>query len=526
VLNDLCSFRDQSAYAEFVVFESDCPGSTCGDVDAKLTAGDTSGALFRAVVPTDQGLPAIGDLTARKYAFGVVLRDDSCRPVATGCTCASLDDIKKVEINVAAWANCTSASDCTQAQACTALDSPGCVAPAVCVAGKCEGEPGDAGTDATTDGGGGPCSLAVVAAGELPAPITDDASLSGPAITATDTGFVVGYREQDPTTTQLQLVLQGISDSGTPSTPSKLPVATCAVTPSDGIGMAFSGTQGVLVASLPDCASAGADAGASFAGFNSAGVGTGPNNQRNPLFMDLTLAPTHSLAAISSAPGDFEFVYRVKTTNGVAAQTGTLEGPAFKSGVFTKNLFSAASVGFVAVERTDQVRGVLAQLSDRAVVVLEVGPPDDTAVKEFELADKPWGALTAYGDRVVAMVPGGTGLSYIVTDSTGADLGSGSTGSGSVRGGDVVSLGDRVVFLAGGSGKLALHPFTGASSTLSAAAPVEYSGTLGSQSLSSFDGDMVAMDAARGQVAVAWVTRSRLVAGEPTGGWAILECKN
>src|SRR5690606_5620759 len=194
-----------------------------------------------------------GDLTARKYAFGVVLRDDNCRPVATGCTCANLEDIKKVEINVAAWANCSSASDCTQAQACTALDSPGCAAPAVCVAGKCEGEPGDAGTDSSTDGGGGACSLTVVAAGELPAPITDDANLSGPAVTATDTGFVIGYREQNPTTTQLQLVLQGISDAGAPSSPSKLPVSACAETPSDGVGIAFSGTEGVMVASLPNC---------------------------------------------------------------------------------------------------------------------------------------------------------------------------------------------------------------------------------------------------------------------------------
>ncbi len=528
VLHDLCGFRTNgSAYAEFVVFESDCPSNTCGEVEAKLAAGNTDGAVFRSVVPEGSGLPEVGTLSARKYAFGVILKDGSCKPIATGCTCANLDDIKKVEINVAAWANCPSSGECSEAQACTPLQaSTGCIAPSTCVDGRCEGEPGDGGTgDSSTDGGGGACDLSVVASGDLPMAVTEDANLSGPAVVATPSGFVIGFREQNPTTTTLQLVLQGVTDAGSAGSPSKIPLSACAETPKDvGLAIAFGDGGGVLAASLPDCTGGGA--GAAFVTFDASGASTGNNSVANSQFSELTLARNHSAAPISGSANDFEFVYRVLTGSGVVVQSATLEGAGFKGGVNTANLFMAAPAGFAEVARTDMVRGLLGQIPDRAAVVLQVAAPDATALQEIELPDATWGALTAWDDRVAAMVPGATGIAYQLTDATGADLGKGTAGSGSVRGGDLAQLGDRLLFLTGGSEKLTIIPHTGANATLTAETPVVFNGAVGTTSLTGFEGDLVSMAAARGQVAVAWVTRSKLSAGEPTGGWAILSCKD
>lgn len=519
-------FRALGEYTEFAVFESDCPGSTCGDVEAKLAVGDTEGAVFRSIVAGDSGLPEVGTLTARKYAFGVIVKDGSCKPVATGCTCANLEDIKKVEINVAAWANCPQ-SGCSPSQACTPLQaSTGCIAPSTCVAGRCEGEPGDGGTgDSSTDGGGGACDLSVVASGELPAAAAEDANVSGPAVVATPSGFVIGFREQNPSTTAIQLVLQGVSDAGAPASPSKVALSACAETPTDlGLGIAFGDGGGVLAASLPDCTGGGA--GAAFVSFDASGAATGNNSFPNPAFNELTLARNHTVTPIAGTANDFEFVYRVLSGNGVVVQSATLEGAGFKSGLNTTNLFMAAPAGFAEVTQTASVRGLLGQIPDRSAVVLQVGAPGSATPTELELPYAEWGAVTSWDERVVAMVPGATGIQYQLADASGADLGLGSAGSGSVRGGDVAQLGDRVVFLTGASEKLTFLPHSGANTTLSAGTPVVFDGSVGDTALTGFEGDMVSMAAARGLVAVAWVTRSKLSAGEPTGGWAVLSCSD
>ncbi|MCA9641522.1 MAG: hypothetical protein KC492_12540, partial [Myxococcales bacterium] len=346
---------------------------------------------------------------------------------------------------------------------------------------------------------------------------------SGPAIVATPSGFVIGFREQNPATTTLQLVLQGVTDAGAPASPSKIPLSACAETPKDpGLGIAFGDGGGVLTASLPNCTGGGA--GAVFATFDAGGASTGNNSVSNPAFSELTLARNHSASPVAGSANDFEFVYRVLTTSGVVVQSATLEGAGFKGGVNTSNLFMAAPAGFAEVSRTATVRGLLGQIPDRAAVVLQVGAPEAATPTEIELPDATWGAITSWDDRVLAMVPEATGIHYQLTDATGADLGQGSAGSGSVRGGDVAQLGDRVFFLTGASEKLTIIPYTGANATLTAGTAAVFDGTVGSTDLTGFEGDLVSMAAARGLVAVAWMTRSKLSAGEPTGGWAVLSC--
>jgi hypothetical protein len=55
-------------------------------------------------------------------------------------------------------------------------------------------------------------------------------------------------------------------------------------------------------------------------------------------------------------------------------------------------------------------------------------------------------------------------------------------------------------------------------------APIVISGSIGIQSLAAFDGTGIAIAAARDRVAITWRSKHALVAGDPTGGYAILSC--
>ncbi len=517
-------FRSRADYVEFAVFESDCPNNTCGPLDAQLALGDTRGAIKTSLVPITQALPSVGELPVRKYAFAAVLKDDSCKPIAYGCTCADVEDISKVEINVAAWSNC-SGSGCSISQACSDMSAPGCAAPAVCVNGRCDGDPDpdssvpDSGDDA---GPTGPCTLRVVASGALPAPVSDTASLSGPGVTATDTGFVIGYREQHPDTTAMQAVLQGVSDSGSASAPSKVALGNCTSMPQDGVGIASQGGEGMMVVSLPECG-LGAGAGAAFITFNPSGARTGDNALRNPDFIGLSLARGHSLAAVPGTQRDYEFVYRAEEAAGVVLQGAALEGPGFKGGART--LLGMQPVDFGQIAMTSAISGVLAQVTGAPTMTLRVGPVSGVTA-DVELPAASWGALTAYAGRVAAMAPEGSGITYLLTDALGSDLGGGQVSVNNVRGGDLVTLNDRLLMLTSTTGSLTVHRFSGASSTLVAGEQAPFLGSVGSMSLSGFDGELVGIAAARSRVAIAWLTRQRLQAGDDAGGWAVLECAN
>ncbi|MBX3183352.1 MAG: hypothetical protein KIT72_03705 [Polyangiaceae bacterium] len=518
-------FRSRASYVEFAVFESECPNNTCGDLDPQLALGNTQGALKTSLVPINQALPSIGDLPVRKYAFAAVLKDDTCKPIAYGCTCADVEDISKVEINVAAWSNC-SGSGCSEAQACTEMSAPGCVAPAACVNGRCDGDPDPDSSvppDASDDNPPtGPCSLRVIASGALPAPISDTAALSGPAVTATDAGFVIGYREQHPDTTAMQAVLQGVSDSGSPSSPSKIALGNCSSTPSDGVGIASQGSAGLMVVSLPECG-LGNGAGAAFITFGANGARTGDNTLRNPGFTGLTLARGQSLVPVPSSSSEYELVYRAEMTSGAELQGATLEGLGFKGNA--RILLGAQPVDFGQIALTSAVSGILGQITGGSSMLLRVGPPGGATV-DVALPAASWGAITAYTGRVAVMVPEGSGVTYSLTDSLGADLGTGTISVNDVRGGDVVALNDRLLMLTASTGNLTIHRFTGAATTPVAGEQAPFLGSVGSTSLSGFQGELVGMAAARNRVAMAWLTRSRLQSGDSVGGWAVLECAN
>ncbi len=503
------SFRDAAAYTEFVVYDSRCPP------DSTLAAGSTKGSAYKSTVPADENLPDVGDLSKGKYGFAVLMRDSNCGVIGFGCTEADMDSIREVRVAVRAWT--------TPDSLCAPLSGPGCDADLTCSEGRCVQD------DAPS------CDLNVVAAGALPQPSTPTARLTGPAIAATPDGYVVAYREQDAVGTTLNAVIAGLSDNGTLKPPSKFNLGGCAgVEMKDGVGIAYAGDEGLVATSLPNC---GTGAGAVFIPFDSKGVVGDAQGPKNATFQELTLASGNALAP-GAASQDYEFIYRVLlsapeiqrvvlTTNDTPPSI-----PPFKSSVPIAQPFGSEDVPFAMVASSPKVRAFMAAVPSKSGVALQVGSGTSDALDvkgEVILPDAAWGALTAWDDKVAAIVPGAAGVSFKAVALGGtsvSEVATGTIGSGAVKGGALATLRDSLFVLTSSVGGLTVHRIAGAQGTLSssAMADVALPEKLGTVELTGFDGNHVAMAADRSRVAVVWLTKGILAAGDPTGGWALLKC--
>ncbi len=507
----LC-FRPRADYAELAVFEGGCP------TDEALTLGETQGAKERQLVRAGASPKAIGELARKKYGFAVVLRDQECRVMAFGCTAANLDSIREVRVAVLAWG-----SDA----ACSSLEGGGCEAPEACSAGRCVSEggtPGDADTPDVPVDMGTPamgCTLDVVASGELPAPSDPNAKVTGPGIVSADTNFVVGWREMS-SSGDWQVVLAPLSDTGTLGNATRQMTTKCAgMEPTKGFGMAWSSGEGLAGVADPDC---GSGAGATFIQFDAAAtvqnakpsVGAGP---------ELFIENTHALAAGPSM-GTWELVY------GSLGKALSLKLIGVTGDTVT-SLFNDASVDFVQVATTSQVRATLANITGTGAR-LDIGPAGTASPNTLPIgggeagaAMAAWGALTAWGDRAVAVIPSsGGGFDFQAADRTGAAVGSGKLGGPVYLSGDVANLRNHLFVLGADTAAMAVYDVTGAAGTTLTppSAPEQFTQTVGSTSLIGFDGTRVAMAAGRQRVAIAWLKASTLVGATTAGGWALLEC--
>lgn len=390
------------------------------------------------------------------------------------------------------------------------------------------------GAGVTTGGAGGStggangCDLAVVSAGELPKPTSLNAHLTGPDIVDTPTGFVLAYREQDTTGAKLTAVVAGLSDGGSLSKPAAFDLGGCAgVVMKDGVGIAYRGTSGLVATSLPNCGGTGA--GAVLIPIDANGLASGASGPKNATFLGLTMARNGGLAP-GAAVGDYELIYRVVHST-PEVQRVVLTGKSFKQVPVTLP-FGAEDVPFAMVATSSSVRALLGPVPSKAGVVVLVGPngSDTLATKgEFKLPGASWAGLTAWDDRVAALVPASSGVTWKaarLAGSTVSEIGGGTVGNGVAKGGDLVALRDHLVMLLATNTGMKVLRLSGAQGTLSAAPihSVDLPSTIGPVSLATFDGEHVAMAAARSHVAIVWLMRSTLTTGDPTGGWALLRC--
>lgn len=555
VLQDLCgaseggfSFSTGSATTEIAVF----PG-TCPSLDT-FNAGDTSTATFHAIVPSSGSLPEIGSLSKEPHGFGVIVRDENCAVIAFGCTPADLSngDLSNIEIPVFAYAGGLSCDPKLgiDPPCCSPLQNPGCEAPLSCVQGRCLAE---GGSEGGSEGGTG-CDLTVVASGPLPDPIVSLGKVTGPAVVATPSGFVLAYREQNIATKAGTARLLLLTPDGVLGAAHDVSVGSCSVDQPDAVGLAFNGSKGVLAAALPDCQQGGA--GAQFVTFDASGKPGGGTAPRNPAFADLLIGQSHGLSSVGTA-GEFEFVYRAAFPGDggltpYQAQVARLAGPTFKGGLIPTVAFGGKTTDFAVVASTGTVRGTLGHLPDDGITVLELGTPATDFTPPAGILQLPpaaWGAVTAFSDRVAVIVPGavsagpapdageggteagaseggtsvGTGFTLQIGDATAADRGKLVLGSDyTFTGGDVALAGDDLIVIGAIPGRFLAFRVAGARSALPTVAPTgrEYDGT---QPLTGVDGHRFAIAAGSGRIAVVWLAKHDL-GSSGTGGWALLQC--
>lgn len=507
----LC-FRPRAEFAEIAVFADGCPS------DESLTLGETEGAKERQIVRAGASPRAVGELGQSKFGFAVLLRDAQCRVMAFGCTAADLSSIREVRIAVLAWG-----SDA----ACSSLEGGGCEAPEACVEGRCVSEggaPADGDVPDVPEDMGPPamgCTLNVVASGELPAPTDANAKVTGPGVVATETNFVVGWREMSAAG-DWQVVLAPLSDAGTLGSATRQMTTKCAgMEPAEGFGMAWSSGEGLASVADPDC---GSGAGATFIQFGTTGaitdarpsVGAGP---------ELFIENAHALAAGPSM-GTWELVY------GSLGKALSLKLIGV-TGDTVSSLFNDANVDFVQIATTNQVRATLANVTGMGAR-LDVGPagtasPNSLPVGggEAGAVTAAWGAITAWGDRAAVAIPSaGGGFDFLAADRMGASVGSGSVGGPPYKSGDVANLRNHLFLLGADTASLAVYDVTGAAGAALTppAMPKQFTQTIGTTSLIGFDGTRVAMAASRQRIALAWLKSAALVGATTAGGWALLEC--
>ncbi len=570
------SFKEAATYTEITVFKKGCPQdadlalglTTLGNTDlaAHPEMKDFLPAAFDGVAAKGDSLPSVSDLDKKKYGFAAVMRDANCGVIGFGCTEADLKSIREVRVSVRAW------SQTDSSKVCDPLKGAGCTTGRTCDQGRCK-LPVDGG-----EGGAGNCDLSVFASGSLPPLSSGDAGgaqFTGPTVAASTAGFVVGYRTQE--SGALYAHAAQLTTSGTMNPPSTIPLKDCPnKSPADGVGLAFSGGNGLMALSLPDCDGNGA--GAYF-------MAVDPNGQLSALklaqspgqFLDLTLARTHALSG-TDAPNVYDFTYRATPpSNNIQIQLAQLQGNSFFGSI--TSLFGAEAALFGMVASTSQIQALLGQVPSKAALEFDVGGPGAAAGKggdggsahPFLLPLSDWGALTAWDDRAAAIAPGAaSGLTLQGADATGTDLGQVVLQGDQFSSGDIVALRDHLIVVGAEAQQLTVYRIDGAKGTPAPDAggpPPQDSGTageagqpeggqseagpvdsgppppdsgssggtltmatttlidLGTLKLpSTFDGKQVSIAALGDEVAVVWRNKLKPDPSAP-GGWVLLKCK-
>jgi len=367
--------------------------------------------------------------------------------------------------------------------------------------------------------GGGPLPVCLIeASGALPAPAATASVLTGPGVVATDTGFVIGFRDQDGAS--LRAVVVPLSDGGVTGAPDEFELGGCAgVSPTDGVSLAYRDGKGMMTTSLPNC---GTGAGAVFIPFDDKGQTAQAAGPKNGAFKGLETWP--GALAPSKGIDEYELVYTVTSSQPSVAERAMLSGTNFKTTVPIAHPFGEGPRGGIAVATGKDVIALLSSDASDGSVDLVMGPLTGGALDVKPAPELPSGkdaGLVAFGSRVVAGVRTAAGLSVRVLE-----LGTGivSVASGELPSTDSLSSslavdGDRLYAVHAGKAKLRIQTVHGVSATPSfpAATTTELTHT----ALSSLQGTRVAVAAARGKLVVVWLDGNSVSAG----GFIVARCE-
>jgi hypothetical protein len=224
--------RADARWIEVAAYPERCP--TAEQLSGPLPNEGLQARVAMAV--GDKNPPAFGRLPKGTYGFAASIRNSQCGVLAAGCTVAKLPSDSSVDIQVAPLFS--SAGTCADGIAC---------AYAQCVPAVNSGD---------LSAGRG-CSMRLVGAGPLGAPLSDDVVISSPSIVATNDGFLIAYREYLPQMGQAKLTLVPVDQGGGIRTLHEYALADrCAgLEETDGVSLAFSAQEerGLLAVGRRPC---------------------------------------------------------------------------------------------------------------------------------------------------------------------------------------------------------------------------------------------------------------------------------
>ncbi len=224
--------KASARWIEVAAYPERCP--TPEELSGPLPNAGMQSRVAMAV--DEKNPPAFGRLPKGTYGFAASIRNSSCGVLAAGCTVAQLPGQSSVDIQLAPLS--TAAGTCEDGITC---------AYAQCVPAVNSGDPS----------AGRGCSMRLVGAGPLGAPLSDDVQISPPSVVATNDGFLIAYREYLSQSAQAKFTIVPIDPGGGIRTLHDYPLADrCAgVEESDGIAFSFSkeNAQGLLAISRKPC---------------------------------------------------------------------------------------------------------------------------------------------------------------------------------------------------------------------------------------------------------------------------------
>lgn len=512
----------KAAWYEIGVFAGGCPSPSLL-LDGIPPEGTIGRVAFAATSSTP---PALGLLPTQSDGIAAVARAADCSVIATGCSAISVGGSGALAVALsavqgAAGGACASGASCSLAS---------------CVPG------GDAAIVS------GSCSLQLVGQGPLADPLDPGSTLlSAPAISATAGGFLVAYREFDPSGTgSARLTTLAIDQNGAAAPPvqTSLPGACSGNPQTDATALLFAGAKGTIALSHPACS--GVDGGASAGGVDVLAIDANGAIQQSSFSgqvgLDVTLGPAHALAntplgtvlvytnpstqtsfaamvngvALASAPAPLPFSTFSNLAETSAYVVGTSYGSAF------------VSLGPFSADAGSSDAGSGSQASVATLAAVDGGVDAGPLSSAYFAAT--WASASAVGSRVLVASNGPSSDASIVWSAF--DIGSstaGPTGSfapmsaGSVSFVDVAVHQDHAFFAAEVDQSLSLFAFDKAAEIPVFLLEVPFS-SLPVLPVGALRDGLVAVAASDTQVAVVWGTGKSLGADDDVGGYAVFAC--
>jgi hypothetical protein len=529
--------QSKAAWYEIGAFEN----GHCDAVRSMLANGVPEGATARLAFKKDE-TPTFGSIPNGKYAVAAVARDENCTVLATGCNDEDLGSAGKVVIEL---------------QAVVGGDATGkCPAGAECQAAKCV--PANDNSDPSVGSG---CSLELIGAGPLAKPAGQGGGeVSAPAIAPTPGGFIIVYREVDPSGSGARLTILPIDSSGGALLPQRPPLPNpCSnADQTDGVGLVVTkdGTS-LMSLSKPPC---GQKPELQLLNFsvsqdNSIAVGkffvsAAPTDDK------VALGAVHSSAFVNGqnlvvySQSGVGHIAHMDPGKGIIGPNGTFGAT---TGVYdtwmagndhimallaaTSASGSAPSSGLLPdggpapAASTDDSSGTMNLLLIPSNTAVDSISAEQNAPRQPVTFPGQWASIAAVAGRVIVMTDGsgpGRSVSYRAFDQNNddpTDTGGFSTeGSGTVTAGDVTIVGDRAYFAALENAGVALHVFANATTRLTSLRDVTFGLEPRISAINTVRDGRVAVAATDSRVAVVWTTAKTLGPNDATGGYAVFAC--